>query len=86
MCPCGPALLPILAKHMIRSLVGALLGSLTFVVLVSLSGLLLGWFGLDPGLLLAGGVSAIAGAVLGWVRPGLFIHTLLFFIEPSLFD
>jgi hypothetical protein len=71
---------------MIKSLIGALVGSLTLFVIVSVSGLLLGWPGSPEGLLVAGGIGAIGGAILGWIRPGLFIKTILFFLEPSIFD
>ena len=71
---------------MVKSLIGALLGSLTLAVIVSLTGLLLGWLGFDKSLLVAGGISAIGGAILGWIRPAIFTNTLLFFLEPSVFD
>jgi hypothetical protein len=71
---------------MLKSLVGALVGSLTLAIVVPLAGLLLGWVEFDKGVLVVSGISAIGGAILGWVRPGIFLKTILFFIEPSIFD
>ena len=71
---------------MIKSLVGALLGSLVLAVMIPLTGLLLGWLEFDKVLLAVGAISAVAGAILGWLRPGLFIKTILFFVEPTIFD
>ena len=71
---------------MIKSTVGALLGFVTLIGLVLIVGLALDALAFDRSLLAVVGVSGVAGAVLGWLRPGLFIKTLLFFLEPSVFD
>lgn len=71
---------------MIRSTLGALLGALTIAVLVSAARLLLGWLGFDGTLLLAGGLGALAGAALGWLRPRIFLAPMRVFLEPNLFD
>lgn len=71
---------------MIKQLVGALLGALSFAVVLPCSALLVGWAELGDLSLAVFASCAAAGAVLGWLRPGLFIKTLLFFIEPNLFD
>lgn len=70
---------------MIKSSVGALLGAVSVPVLVVGAGLLAGWLELGA-LLPVAGISAVAGAILGFLRPGWFINTLLFFLEPSVFD
>jgi len=69
-----------------KSLAGALVGSLTLAVVLPLAGFLLGWIELDGSLLVVCGICAIGGAILGWIRPGIFLGTILFFIEPSVFD
>jgi hypothetical protein len=71
---------------MIKSLVGALLGALSLSLIVSVSVLLMGWLGSPASLLVVAGIAAVGGAILGWVRPRLFIRPILFFLDPSVFD
>lgn len=71
---------------MLKTIVGALVGSLTLAILIPATGLLLGWLDVDKTLLVVAGVSSVGGAVLGAIRPGLFIGSVLFFLEGDVFD
>ncbi|MHC4262685.1 MAG: hypothetical protein ACYSWX_09205 [Planctomycetota bacterium] len=71
---------------MLKSFVGSVLGAITLATISSVTGVLMEWFGFDSTFVTVAGVSAVIGAVLGWILPGLFIKPLLFFLEPDIFD
>jgi len=70
---------------MVKSTFGAITGAATLGVLLPGAALLLEWIDLGT-LLPAVGACALAGLVLGWLKPGFFLGTVLFFLEGDLFD
>ena len=71
---------------MLKALLGALAGALLVSLAVSVTGLVLDWLEFDRTLLVVAGVSALAGAVVGFLRPKPFVGLVFFFLEPSLLD
>lgn len=69
-----------------KSVVGALFGAVLFGLVVGVGALLLEWVGFGDGLLVATGVGAICGAILGWLRPRLVLLPLEIFLDGGLVD
>ena len=73
-------------KDLHKSVFGALAGSLLLAGLACLTALLQGWVGYGWPLLAVGGAGALAGGILGWIRPLVFLFPFRVLLEPSIFD